>query len=190
MGKNAETRRERAAYHEAGHAVMSILLMIPFKAVSLRQKEEERFEIRNGERVRCIYKYGEGVILSEELIKSINEDLYAGKLDLREGLILIAGPEAEKKLIGGIDEQANFAAKMDMQALMSCCRAAISPGLAIEGWKTSIMEGPLINALAKQAEAMLEENWTCVEAVADALIKYRSLTYDEIERIMDKKKGM
>ncbi|HQO64715.1 MAG TPA: hypothetical protein PK528_13985 [Syntrophorhabdus sp.] len=189
MGKNSERLRERKAYHEAGHVVTFILLMLPFESVSLREKREDKFDIKNGEKVPVTHTYTEGIVWSEEKTKSLNEEVIRGKLDLREAIASVAGPEAEKIFIGGIDDEAQFGAKSDMQAIIVPCRAAISQGLPIENWKVSVMEAPIFNALAKEANILLEENWKCVVAVADALIKYRSLTFDESVNIINRTKG-
>ena len=190
MGKNTEMRRQRKAYHEAGHAVASVLLKLPLESVSLREKQEIYHDIKDGEKVPYIYIYTEGIRWTEERQKLLNEELMNAKLDLREAISSMAGPEAERKLIGGIvDEEARFGARNDRQAIFAPCRAAISPGLPVENWKVSVMEEKIISAMAMQANALLTENWACVEAVAEALIKYRSLTYDEAEKIINKTRG-
>lgn len=186
MGKNTERRRERKAYHEAGHVVASILLKLSFESVSLREKQEIWYDLKDGEKVPCTHIYTEGITWTEERLKLLNEDQMNAKLDLREAIATMAGPEAEKKYIGGsVDEEARFGANLDLQAIFAPCRAAISPGLPVEQWKISVMEQKMVNALAMQANALLTENWACVEAIADALIKYRSLTYDETEKIIN-----
>jgi len=96
---------------------------------------------------------------------------------------------AEAMFVGEVDDEANMAAARDMNGIVACCRVAISPGEPPEKWRESTMEGSLINALAEQAEEILKQNWPCVEAVAEALIKHRSLTYEEAKAIVDKRKG-
>lgn len=189
MSKRSEKERERIAYHEAGHAVMDILMALPFDEVSLRMEKREYVEIKNGKEETVTHAVTIGVTWPEHRRESENADLEIGKLDLRAAICSMAGPQAEAMFIGEVDDEANMAAATDMNGIVACCRVAISPGEPPEKWRESTMEGSLINALAEQAEEILKQNWPCVEAVAEALIKHRSLTYDEVKAIVDRKKG-
>jgi ATP-dependent Zn protease len=184
MGKKSEQLKERVAYHEAGHAVMNILLMLPFNMVSIRNIEKKAFQIENGQKVPVIQICTEGVTFPEKRVKSANEDIIAGKLDLREAISNMAGPEAEKIFIGGIDEAAQFGAKNDIQTICVCCRAAISQGKSKESLIVSTMEQSILNGVAMQTNELLKKNWTKVEAVASALNVKRRLSEEDVRQII------
>lgn len=184
MSKNTEAHKKRSAYHEAGHVVADILLGLSFKAVSLRMKEQSKVEIKDGKEQPVIHVYTEGVVWSEERTESVNKDIFDGKLDLREAIADMAGPVAESMLVGKIDDMARLGARDDVQGIMGCCRAALSPGQPIENWTASAMEDDIARAVGAQALELLNENWANVEAVANALMKYRYLTEEEARKLV------
>jgi protoporphyrinogen oxidase len=47
--KKTEELRERNAYHEAGHVVMDLLLMLTFEAVSVKRVERPNYLYKNGQ---------------------------------------------------------------------------------------------------------------------------------------------
>jgi hypothetical protein len=160
---------------------MDILLLKKFDVVSLRTISREAFEMGNGKQQPVIQLFTEGTSWSEERTESVNEDIRAGKLDLREMITCMAGPEAEKILIGKIDDEAWLGAEGDVQGIVACCRAAISPGVQIENWRDSVMEEFIVAGVAMQANELLMDNWPSVRAVAYALLEREYLSFSEVE---------
>lgn len=175
---------DRAAYHEAGHAVMDILLGLQFIAVSLATITQTVFLVKNGKQEPVSQVSTEGVKRSEEQTVSLNEELITGKLDLREMISYMAGSEAEEILIGERDDELRLGRQDDYQGIVACCRAAISPGVPIENWKHSVMEAYIVNGVAMQAKRLLMDNWSSVQSVARCLLERKNLTYAEVEECM------
>jgi hypothetical protein len=189
MSKSSEKRKERAAYHEAGHAVLDILMGLPFTEVSLRTMQKDMKQAINGKMEDVIHIVTTGVVWPMERTESANAGAFDGKLDLREAVCSMAGPVAEAMFVGDIDDTAKFGAQNDVNGIQAVCRAAISPGLPFEKWKESVMEEHIVKAAHLQAFEILQEHWECIEAVAQALLKHRSLTYEQAKAIVDRKKG-
>lgn len=168
--------------------VVDILLGLSFDAVSLREKQQAAFEVKDGRKTPVVHIYTEGVVWSEERTESVNKDIFEGKLDLREAIASMAGPTAEAMLVGKIDEIARLGAQSDVQGISGCCRAAISPGQPIENWTNSAMEHDIVGAVSVQALELLKENWTSVETVANALMKYTYLTEEEARKLVKRGK--
>jgi hypothetical protein len=177
--------RRRAAFHEAGHAVANVILGLPFEAVSIREKRDQGTMLKNGQEVSVELIYTEGLIWSPQWTDSVNKELEAGKLDLREAISAMAGPQAEAMLIGEIDEEVRKAADLDMNGIAACCRIAVSPGVPLDRLPRSVMEDDILQALAKQAKELLREKWTAVEAVANELLKRDYLPYSEAIALMN-----
>jgi hypothetical protein len=184
LSKKTEEMRERYAYHEAGHAVMDLLLMLPFNAVSVKRVERPNYLYKNGQKLPINDMVIEGVNWTKERRESINKNVFTGILDLREALNCMAGPEAEAIFIGEIDDSVRHGATIDMEKITISCRAAISRGQPPENWKVSLMGEGIIKSIALQARDLLERNWVSVVAVADALLKYRYLSYEKVKSLM------
>jgi hypothetical protein len=181
MEKIKKTSFERIAYHEAGHAVIDVLLLLPFNAVSLETVSKESFRIKNSKKEPVTELFTEGITWPEERKESINKDIKVGNLNLREMIAAMAGPEAEKMFIGEIDDEARLGVERDVQGILACCRAAISPGVSIENWKDSVMEEYILRGIAMQANELLKDNWSSVQSVAGSLLKCKRLTHSEVK---------
>lgn len=86
--------------------------------------------------------------MSPEREEKNKMEIEAGKLDLREAISTMAGPQAEAMFIGEIDKETNEAALLDMNTIVMCCRVAAAPGISIEQVPTRIMESTIVNALS------------------------------------------
>jgi hypothetical protein len=173
-------------YHEAGHAVADIILGVPFDAVSVETKRMSQTHYRDGVPVVMTQRYQDGVSWPKEYSAAVNADLDAGKLDLKLSLAYMAGPQAQAMVVGKMTEEVAYGATLDKWPIIDCCRMALAPkGTTAQQLQTpSVMEGPILDALAKQAEELLKANWDKVAAVADALNERKRLTYAEVKAIV------
>ena len=184
--KAADEKSKRIAFHEAGHVVMNLLLGLPFEAVSVEYSQENVYEVNNGQKTPVVQIFTKGVTWSEKRTKSVNKNILAGVLDLREALSSMAGPQAEAMIVNKIDEDTLLGAQNDIQSIAACCRAAVAPDEPIENWKSTIMESQILQAVALQALEILNQNWASVDAVANALLERKSLTYSEAKTLIKK----
>jgi hypothetical protein len=123
--------------------------------------------------------------LSQQLSDNIKEERLEGKLDLRDGISSMAGPDAEAMLIGERDEKAQEGALTDIIRITNSCRVAAEPGVPLEKLTHCEMENNIIQALSIQAIDLLKKNWTAVEAVAKELMKREYLSYSEVVELVN-----
>lgn len=186
---NVVTDQTRIAYHEAGHAVVSLHLKLPFTAVSLRTLEIPMNTFKNGQIVNEIHIVTEGIIWPNERKEKASKDALAGLLDLREAVVSMAGPICEVMIVGTRDQKATLAAQGDLKGIMISCRAAMYPGKPSQEWESVKMEDDLINAVTTQAADLLTEKWDSVVAVATLLLEKEYLKYSEVVEIVYPKRG-
>jgi ATP-dependent Zn protease len=180
------TEIRRAAYHEAGHAVINLLYGLPFQIISLKTEEKLAYQIENGQKVAVMLTYTKGIVFPDERLYSVNKALMSGILDIKEALSLMAGPVAEIIFLGKYDDQAKIGAREDLQAIACCCRAAMSGSNRPEDWKElPEMEKFMISAITTGANRLLKDNWTSVKAIAEILIEKKELGYTEASRIAE-----
>jgi len=173
-------KKRRIATHEAGHAVMHIILGVPFTDVSLHGEKLSGFVIQDGKKIPATAITGGGVNADEKTIQEIDKNILSGTLDIRQALASMAGPVAEAKFIGRIDAEAKAGAHYDMETITLCCRAAFNRTEDLSEWKAiSKLEERIVDAFAIGTEELLKENWGCVKAVADALLEKETLSYLE-----------
>ena len=182
------TEMRRAAYHEAGHAVINLMYGLPFQTVSLKTKKEQVFQIEKGKKVAVILTYTIGTVFPDERLYSVNKALMSGLLDIKEAFSLMGGVVAEIIFLGKCDDEARIGAREDMQAIAGCCRAAMSGSDKPENWKElPDMEQSMITAITIGANHLLKDNWTSVEAIAEILMEKKELDYAEASRIAEAK---
>lgn len=180
-----ETTREkfeqrRLAVHEAGHAVMHLILGIPFEKVSLHGEKMSGYVIRDGQKVSATAITGGGVFTDPTRIDEIDRATLNGILHMREALISMAGPVAEEMLIGKIDDQLRCGSMIDMGAIVMCCRAALNQSSRQETWSSiQEMEAKLVDAFAIGAKNLLRGHLKSLKAVTEALLMKGTLTYSE-----------
>jgi hypothetical protein len=178
---------KRHTYHEAGHAVANVILGCPFDCVSMEKRKETRTHYENGEATEYLYIITDGVVWPDDYTEKRNEELFAGRLDLRAAITDMAGPQAEAMILGEIDEQAQEGARCDTNGISACCRiASAPPGASVENLPMCSMEHGIINAIAEQAGELLSKHWDAVVAVANALNSRKRLTRDEVAEIVSK----
>ncbi|MCX7003947.1 MAG: hypothetical protein NTV22_11840, partial [bacterium] len=63
---------KRTVYHEAGHAVMDVLLGLPFVKVSIEMKQKEGYQVEQGRAQRMTYYYTDGVVWNAAHTDAVN----------------------------------------------------------------------------------------------------------------------
>ena len=183
-----EDSKRRAAYHEAGHAVMSLILGLPFQSVSIKTVQLRGEIIEGDKKTDANFTICEGLTHDEENNKAANKAVMDGILDIREALTSMAGPLAEIIFIGKIDNRAKEGASIDVQRIIDCCRAAINEDPDGEAKNTiPQMEQHLVSAIDAGAESLMREYWSIVEAVAKGLLEKKELKYEEVSKIAEAK---
>ncbi len=172
------------AHHEAGHAVVTHALGGPIASVTI---------IPTTERLGCVWArmptpemtastVDEDIATTVDLCARLRALLLLGKsrapgaaliVDaIDRGIILLAGPMAEQKLIGAFD--AGVARSDLVEAEAYAGAIAISPEAA---WQYFCL-------FRVEARALVNQHWHAVTAVADALIHCQNLTGEEVNSII------
>lgn len=165
----------RAAYHEAGHAVVSIVLDLPFDYILIETALSESVQLP---------KEAKGaVFLPIKYQKRISRNTSAGLLNIRDAVVSAAGRMSEYILMGDkSDEYMVAGAEADRGRILLFCQRALGSD---EQTKTAHH----INLAAEnQAEEILRENWQCVVTVANNLLRSGNLKYSEIAEMVNVKK--
>jgi hypothetical protein len=192
MSKNGSVPRSNlskvprhTAFHEAGHVVADIILGVPFEYVSLKKQREEVMVIKEDEKISTYGIFNEGVVSSKEYSEKIKKEMYEGKLDLKLGIAIMAGPEAESIFIGEKNQIVIEGACLDIQQIAIHCRFALHSDIPWKEFPPSKMEDYFIEGLGTQAFELLNKNWAAVETVVNELLKRECLSYSEVKTLMN-----
>ena len=186
--KIEETERVGTAYHEAGHAVLSKLLpdadplhkvtIIPRgqslgMSMSLPEKDRYGYGARY---MKAMMRVGCGGRIAEQ--RKTGDVSSGAAMDIR-----MASRYARHMVLEwGMSERLGFvdyATPMDRDAWM--------PEKAYSEQTARIIDEEikkLIDEAFDEAERMIEENWEKVAWLAEALLKYETLTSEEVDRLM------
>jgi ATP-dependent Zn protease len=162
---NSETRvpkpsREMLAYHEAGHAVVALLVSVPMDDVSIEGTGESLGRVMRAAQ-------GDRHVSSGQLHALVERDieiLHAGACSLDRRF----GPGAQKVFGAGNDysEMRRLVALLDLDSTQA--------------------EDALIERARNRTDDMLAhlEHWAAVDAVAAALLERGALSGDEVREIV------
>ena len=185
--KEDTTEEERAAFHEAGHAVANLVYGLPFETISLSREKNVAPQFADGKKAGVL-TYTIGITIPEERFDSINKKMMAGVLDVKEAMTWLAGPFTEYGVVGEFYDQAEgeMWQREEFRAITGCCRAAMNGGSDPEKWEGfAEMERELVAAIAAGAQHLIKENWASIQAVAHRLIEKRELDYAEAAQIAE-----
>lgn len=169
----------RVAYHEAGHVVANLIYELPFQTVSMAKKTEVAYQFEGGKKVPRLMAFTVGIDFPRERLESLNNELMAGILDIKEAVTLMAGPIAEHRLMGGkVDDEWYLGRSSDVQGITACCRAAVSGSGDPGKWEPlPEMEEHMVLAISYGAYLLVKENWASVKAIAEKLHSTKELDY-------------
>ncbi len=159
--KNQETI-QAVAYHEAGHAALSLCLKVDFDYVTIIADKE---------------KFSLGQVSStpwddEDYIKLKEDATFLRLKTETQCIILYAGPLAEKKFTGHFNQDG---AAMDFDQIKVFCD---------EMFSDDVTEAYL-NYIKTYVESMFANGvWEWVEKIAKALLERNTLTYKEVHDVI------
>jgi ATP-dependent Zn protease len=185
------TPRRLAAYHEAGHAVASYFLprAAPTTWVTIREQDlgEEDAGAHFCERTPSLR---DGADSNRDTVRA-------------EAIVGLAGIEVDRRLTGnaftsGSDDDCEvrqlireaFLDREIQDALAHAELEAAGPQELeeIASRASEVVEDDLkrlLDSLRGEARALIETRWSCVEAVAEALLEREALSGDEARRIIE-----
>lgn len=165
----------RAAYHQAGHAVAAHLLGRPVPDLSIEAEPEAAGTCGYALWAEDFGVLGEG---EEEGTAGVVGAAGVGEAGFAEGgeveaeiVACLAGPIAEAIHAGEFSEEA---AEDDIFLILELAEAAVADEAAREAY---------LAGLESKAEALLQEAWRAVEAVAGALLEERTLEASRVREV-------
>jgi hypothetical protein len=168
----------RTAVHEAGHAIACAVLGRRFEAVSLATTTDEVSTLAGPAKWTSTI----GVQFSDTWNEESIACYAAGKLDVGDLLIALAGGAAEAKLVGA----ASNMIKQGMWGDFQNTGYAITKGLESAGDPDSDEQlvRAIIGAALARAGAFVDAHVVAIRATATELVAKRSLTFDEVLAIL------
>ncbi|MCC7510088.1 MAG: hypothetical protein IT464_12070 [Planctomycetes bacterium] len=167
------TARERTAYHEAGHAVMSWICGWPVMAVSIENED--------GELGHTVRQVPDGFAVSSYASRGVWTDSEHFWRLMQTAMITLAGIQAEVLQFGGESEEYADWAESDMAEARAAIRQMCSQEDEIE-------ETACLNYLAIRTRNQLGNrinSWPYVDALAKRLLKEPVLDVDHVEQVFE-----
>lgn len=175
------TRDEATAYHEAGHAVVAIALGMRLKAVTIEPSEG-----CDGLTKRvAVPRIWRRIVSGESL------DVHDRVNVIKEIQLCFAGDSAQNR--HSPESVKSFHAQQDSENALTIFEqfqagAQIFEAAAADTSRTYLPDAierlPSLDSLKADTEALVALRWQQIEAVADALLEKRTLSGDEVCRIM------
>jgi hypothetical protein len=176
LGAKADFDLRTAAVHEAGHAVACAVLGRRFEEVSLTTMIEQVATPSGPAEIQSTT----GVRFSQAYDQESLSFYRAGKLDVGDLLIALAGGAAEFKLAKARSSVEGV--KQGMTWDFQNIGYAVSEGL--QGADNPVADeefvGALLSTSLKRAGVFVDANRTAIEAVAVELISKKSLSFEEV----------
>jgi hypothetical protein len=168
----------RTAIHEAGHAIACAVLGRRFEEVTLATITDEVSTPAGPANWTSTL----GVQFSEAWNVESISSYAAGKLDVGDLLIALAGGAAEAKLVGGASEMLERGMWGDFQNI----GYAITKGLEKAGDSNADEQlvRAIIGAALARAGVFVDAQVAAIRATASELLVKRSLTFDEVLAIL------
>ena len=171
-------RRYQAACHEAAHAVVSLLLGMPFK--SIRLKEEPREPI-----------FGHPVTSLGQIVP-VDVPIYRRSDALTDAQVTLAGLAFEKLLRPHHNYYflccMSYPAR-DFTSAMNMCHLALGRGDALDGTEREReIERYMFKHLLPPVRTLVIEHWDDIVAVGDQLAERGKLSQREVRKVFAAKK--
>jgi ATP-dependent Zn protease len=178
--------RYTSAYHEAGHAVVGVLLRWAIRDVSVIPDEQTMGRVRHPRRSELDYWLSDEVKSLKDSAPSLTErvaippsELTAVQMRMRHRrahidiAVRLAGLKAETRFTGTSNVPGG---RFDRMEVLDLARQMAS--------EISITANRIILRESARASRLLNENWPLVEAVARALLVHNRLTGREVRAMV------
>jgi ATP-dependent Zn protease len=151
------TKNQRSsAYHEAGHVVMFLAVGFKFEYVTINE---------------TINTWGHIKVKKRRALKNMSLDIM-----IKEVMILLAGLEAENNVNYSTKAEKLTGCKDDLKAASE---------IVFVNMDRDEREAQLfISWVLHRVEKIINKRWVQVEIIAKALLKEKSLTYQEVLKII------
>jgi ATP-dependent Zn protease len=178
LSKEQILQEQHMAYHEAGHAVVCIVLGHDLQNVTIVPEGQQRGHVQQGD------------YYSMDKLK--DGSTHALQLARQDIMICLAGAIAERRALGHV------LGSGDGEDIRLATDWATRLGLAIAVWEKAhpdylptIPSDPevLLHTGKTTAEQVLDASWPAIEALAAALLERKTLTALEVESIMNSAKS-
>jgi hypothetical protein len=166
--KNRFDPKTLTAYHEAGHAVVDCLLGLPLEELSVVPNEESKGRVSSS-LFKDFYKFLEDVDADEDEVLEV----YL--------VSLLSGIKTVEILTGEETHPDNPNADL---SLVDSDYDQVGRVISSLAGPTAESQAAVYEEACSQAESFLQENWPAVEAVAEALLKHKTLTGSECAEIV------
>jgi hypothetical protein len=179
--------RYASAYHEAGHAVVGVLLRWAIRDVSIIPDEQTIGRVRHPRRSELDYWLSGEVKSRTTSVPSLKKrvaippsELTAAQTRMRHRraridiAVRLAGRKAEKRFTGKWHDPYGGSDRLEVVEL----------GLQLAS-ELPITADRIIVRESARASRLLDDNWSCVEAVARALFVRNRLTGPEVRAIVN-----
>ncbi len=168
--RTPEEQLRATAFHEAEHAVAHLVYKRRFEYVTITP---------DGDTLGCVHR---GSRLGKAMLSKREKAMDTGFLDFGSLVISSAGVLAEKEITGKFN---NRGAIFDHQTISSFLedRALFSNWAGYQPVKPSRTTVNLWAAAQGEAEAIVSLFWAKIEAIAQALLERKKVTYDETKEI-------
>jgi ATP-dependent Zn protease len=178
--------RYAAAYHEAGHAVVGVLLRWAIRDVSIVPDEQTIGRVRHPRRSELDYWLSDEVKSEKASARTLNNriaippsELTAMQMRMRHRraridiAVRLAGLKAETRFTGTSNVRGG---DFDRAEVLDLARQLAS--------ELSITADRIIVRESARASRLLDEKWPCVEAVARTLLEQQRLSGREVRAIV------
>ena len=164
IARDLPSEEMREAVHEAGHAVANVVLGRPFLRVSLERRTHPGGMLLT-----------DGVIFDEATLADRRRRREAGEIDDADLTADMAGPMAERALLGGrTDDEWRIGADLDFERLRATIRNAGRSGA----------EGEIGARLMNRANEVIAQSWAAIGRVSKALLEKGTLTFAEVNELV------
>jgi hypothetical protein len=165
---DVEQLHRRSAVHEAGHATAQVLLGVEFETVSLIPQLKMASSLDGEPAILTLASVdpGKHAVVPEQLEGETKLDAAERWLntDLRRMVTRMAGPAAEYVFLGNkVDDQLRRGAVLDGNGMTQQSQAM--------GWEKAL--------------PLMQDAWSAVLAVADALMARDQMSYEEVKALVE-----
>ncbi len=187
-----EREKEMTAYHEAGHAVVQVLIpeADPLHKVSIIPRGDAggaTFTLPEKDRYLYTRKWCEAFI-SVSVAGRISEEMFCGDVDSGAASDIAAATELARRMVKdwGMSDQLGFVRYTPNQQRMSMLESKDYSERTAEIIDSEVKA--IMDDATSKTQQLLENHREVVGKLAKALLKYETLSADEVTQIIEGKK--